>query len=195
LHGLSDRAPDKHELAAAPGVAIPDSVKREMRVVRFHAQAEPIVVNGLPVHQAASVLVHLAAKPATARNWPVFAEALAALVALTTSVDGASGSVGADVSERGDHQRGLPRRRNDDRTVEQLRIELAGRSHATTVRLAYLISGVAPELADWLQPQAAPGVVYFGPRRPSRRFSIRFNVADTLLPFDPEDLAPMDRSG
>lgn len=195
LHGLSERAPDKHELAAAPDAAVPDSVKREMRVVRFRAQAEPTVVNGLPVHQAASVLVHLAAKPGAARNWPVFAEALAALVALATSADGASGLVGADAPKRVDHQRGLARRCNDDPTLERLRIELAGRSHATTVRLAYLISGVAPGLADRLQRQAAPGVVYFGPRRPSRRFSARYNVADTLLPFDPEDLAPIDRSG
>lgn len=173
---------------------MPDSAKREMRVVRFSAQAERTVVNGLPVHQAASALVYLASKPVAARTWPVFADALATLVALATSADGASGVVGADIPNRGEYQRGLARGRNNNPALGRLRIELAGCSQATTVRPVNL-SGVAPELADRLLPEAAPGVVYCGPRRPSRRFIARFNVADTILSFDPEDLAPMEGSG
>lgn len=187
LHGLSDRAPNKHELAAAPDAAVPESVLREMRVVRFRALLEPKLVNGLPVHHAASVLVHLAAKPAAVRNWPVFAESLAELVALATSTDEVSESAEPRGTRRHtDHPDG--RRGGDDAELERLRVELVGRSRATTVRLAYLLSGVAPEVANRLQPRPATGVVYFGPRRPSRRFSARFNVADTLLPFDPTDL-------
>lgn len=193
LHGLSDRAPNKHELAAAPGATVPESVMREMRVVRFRAQLAPNLVNGLPVHHAASVLVHLAAKPAAAKNWPIFAESLVELVALATSTDEVSESAGRSGPKRVADLR--DNRRDDDHfELERLHIELAGRSHATTVRLAYLLSGVAPEVANQLQPRPATGVIYFGPRRPSRRFSARFNVADTLLPFDPTALQSLDKS-
>lgn len=191
VHGLSDRAPNKHELAAAPDAAVPESVMREMRVVRFRALLEPKFVNGLPVHHAASVLVHLAAKPAAVRNWSVFAESLAELVALATSTDEVSESAERNgtrrLAEHPDRRRG-----GADAELERLRVELVGRSRATTVRLAYLLSGVAPEVANRLQPRPAAGVVYFGPRRPSRRFSARFNVADALLPFDPMELRSLD---
>jgi hypothetical protein len=192
LHGLSDRAPNKHELAAAPGAAVPDAVTREMRVVRFHAQLEPTLIDGLPVHHAASVLVHLAAKPSAIRNWPVFAESLPELVALATSTNEVLQSAERSGTRRlAEHPN---RRRGDEDELERLRVELAGRSRATTVRLAYLLSAVAPEIANQLQPQPATGVVYFGPRQPSRRFSARFNVADTLLPFDPADLQSLGTS-
>ncbi len=191
LHGLSDRAPNKHELAASPDAAVPDAVIREMRVVRFHAQLEPTLIDGLPVHHAASVLVHLAAKPAAIRNWPVFADALPELVALATSTNEVLQSVERTGTRRlAEH----PNRRggDEDLELERLRVELAGRSRATTVRLAYLLGCAAPEIANRLQPQPATGVVYFGPRQPSRRFSARFNVADTLLPFDPMELKSPD---
>lgn len=191
LHGLSERAPNKHELAAAPDAAVPDSVNREMRVVRFHAQLAPQLVNGLPVHHAASVLVHLAAKPAAVRNWPVFAESLADLVALAISTDQVSESEKRNgtrpLADAPGRQRG-----GQNFALGRLRVELAGRSRATTVRLAYFLGGIAPEVASQLQPRPAPGVVYFGPRQPSRRFSARFNVADTLLPFDPMELQSLD---
>ncbi len=193
LYGLSDRAPNKHELAASPDAAVPDSVMRQMRVVRFRAQLEPKLVNELPVHHAASVLVHLAAKPAAVRSWPVFADSLAELVGLATLTDEPSESAATRRLKRhADHPDG--RHGGDDALLESVRIELVGRSRATTARLAYLLGGVAPEVANRLQPQPATGVVYFGPRQPSRRFSARFNVADTLLPFDPAHLQSLDTS-
>ncbi len=71
-------------------------------------------------------------------------------------------------------------------------IELAGRPRSVRVRLAYLVHGVAPDLADRLVPaeqggRAAPKV-WFGPRGPLKRHSTRFSIADTLLPFDPAAL-------
>jgi hypothetical protein len=86
-------------------------------------QLGPNLVNGLPVHHAASVLVHLAAKPAAARNWQVFVESLAELVALATSTDGIPESTGTSVPKRlGDQQ---DHRRGDDHyELERLHVEL-----------------------------------------------------------------------
>lgn len=82
----------------------------------------------------------------------------------------------------------------DSVATEDLDIELAGRPRSVRVRLAYLVHGVAPDLADRLVPadqggRAAPKV-WFGPRGPLKRHSTRFSVADTLLPFDPAALHP-----
>jgi len=65
--------------------------------------------------------------------------------------------------------------------------ELEGRGHATHVRLAYLLSKVAPELVDSLGIEPA-GKVWFGPRGKLRRHDARWNIADTILPFSPMDL-------
>ena len=56
-------------------------------------------------------------------------------------------------------------------------------------RLAYLLSGVAPAVADRLQPATPSSVTWFGSSRASRRYDKRFNVADGLLPFDPRTTA------
>jgi hypothetical protein len=55
-------------------------------------------------------------------------------------------------------------------------------------RLAYILSGVAPAVADRLQPARPESVTWFGRSRTSRRFDKRFNVADGVLPFDPRAL-------
>jgi predicted transcriptional regulator of viral defense system len=65
--------------------------------------------------------------------------------------------------------------------------ELAGRSHATRARLAYLVSGVAPDLASALNIASA-GKVWFGPRTKTRRHNARWNIADTILPIAPAEL-------
>ena len=72
-----------------------------------------------------------------------------------------------------------------DRTA--LGEELAGRSHATRARLAYLVSGVAPDLASVLNVASA-GKVWFGPRTKTRRHNARWNIADTILPISPAEL-------
>lgn len=65
--------------------------------------------------------------------------------------------------------------------------ELAGRRHATRARLAYLVSGVAPDLANVLNVASA-GKVWFGPRTKTRRHNARWNIADTILPISPAEL-------
>ena len=72
--------------------------------------------------------------------------------------------------------------------IDDVRLELAGRPHATWVRLAYLLSGVAPELVERLD--VTPGhKVWFGPRGKLRHHDARWNVADTVLPIHPADLS------
>jgi predicted transcriptional regulator of viral defense system len=156
LHGLAERPPDRHELAAPPGSAVPVSLRRRMRVVRFAARLPAAEVDQLPVHRAAAILVHLAAKPGDVRGWTTFAEALPELAARSTA--------------------------------EELEQELRSRPAAVRSRLAYLVSGVTPAVADRLQPAAPPSVTWFGSSRTSSRYDKRFNVADGLLPFDPRTL-------
>jgi len=73
-------------------------------------------------------------------------------------------------------------------TEEDLRRELRGRPTATQVRLAYLLSGVAPDVADRLGIEPA-GKVWFGPRRKVRHYDSTWRVADTVLPVRPSELA------
>jgi hypothetical protein len=73
--------------------------------------------------------------------------------------------------------------------VDDLERELKERPSTVRPRLAYLLSGVAPAVADRLQPAKPPSVTWFGRSRTSHRFDKRFNVADGLLPFDPRTLA------
>jgi hypothetical protein len=68
-------------------------------------------------------------------------------------------------------------------------VELEGRRHSTHVRLAYLLSGIAPDLANELNIEPS-GKVWFGHRGTLRRHSARWNIADTVLPFPPSELGP-----
>lgn len=62
--------------------------------------------------------------------------------------------------------------------------ELADRPRAVRVRLAYLLQGLWPELAQRIGADAVTKV-WFGPRRKLRRHSQRWHIADSVLPFDP----------
>jgi len=157
LHGIAERAPDRHELAVPVGATVPGSMKRRMRVIHFTARLPTADIDELPVHQPSTILVHLAARPSDVRGWTTFAEALPELAARSP----------ADDLER----------------------ELKGRPSTVRPRLAYLLSGVAPAVADRLQPATPQSVTWFGRSRTSRRFDKHFNVADGLLPFDPRALA------
>lgn len=68
-----------------------------------------------------------------------------------------------------------------------LRHELAGRPGAVRIRLAYLLQGMWPSLADELARDKRTKV-WFGPRAKLRRHSQRLLVADSILPFDPAGL-------
>lgn len=72
--------------------------------------------------------------------------------------------------------------------ADELERELKHRPSAVRSRLAYLLSGAAPEIADRLLPTSPASVTWFGRSRTSRRYDKRFNVADGLLPFDPRML-------
>jgi predicted transcriptional regulator of viral defense system len=155
LLDIVDRSPDRVEIAIPPGEHVPSGIKQDCRVTRFAARLEPHRVRDLPVHRAASILVHLAHRPADVKSWSGVLERLNDLL-----------HAAAD---------------------SEIHLELEGRPHATRARLAYLISGLAPDRAELLHVEPA-GVVWFGPRRPLRRFSAQWNVADTLLPFSPQEL-------
>jgi predicted transcriptional regulator of viral defense system len=73
----------------------------------------------------------------------------------------------------------------ENSSFEELEGELAQRPGTVRPRLAYLLSGVTPGVADRLQPGRPPNVTWFGTERVSRRFDRRFNIADSTLPFDP----------
>jgi len=69
LHGLGERAPNRHEVAVAPGSTVSAALRRVYRVVHFQAQTQPTMLRGLPVHSPATMLVHLAARPTQVRSW------------------------------------------------------------------------------------------------------------------------------
>jgi hypothetical protein len=58
-----------------------------MRVVRFSARLPAAQADQLPVHQAATILAHIAARPGDVRGWATFAEALPELAARSTAED------------------------------------------------------------------------------------------------------------
>lgn len=74
-------------------------------------------------------------------------------------------------------------------SLEELAEELRDRPHATHVRIAYLTSGIAPELAEHLGIEPA-GKVWFGPRARLLRHDAGWNIADTILPIHPMELGP-----
>lgn len=72
--------------------------------------------------------------------------------------------------------------------VAALRRELTGRTRATAARVAYLLSGVAPAVAEAVMPSGTQRV-WFGPRRRVRRYDAARGIADTVLPTAPAALA------
>jgi predicted transcriptional regulator of viral defense system len=71
----------------------------------------------------------------------------------------------------------------EERVLEELKV----RPHATQIRFAYLLSGLAPNLVDRMDIEPA-GKVWFGPRGKLKRHNAKWNVADTILPLDPMEL-------
>ena len=71
--------------------------------------------------------------------------------------------------------------------------ELVDRPRAVRVRLAYLLQGLWPELAQRVGADAGTKV-WFGPRRKLQRHSQRWHIADSVLPFDPAKFSRVRRS-
>jgi hypothetical protein len=164
-HGLTDRSPDRPEVAVTPGARVPTGLSRVCRIVRFEARLPPVILRDVPVHALATVLVHLAARPTDVRSWGAVLDALPDLVA---AVAQAAPNGGLDALEH----------------------ELHGRPASVGTRLAYLLHGVAPQWAEALTP-SSHGKVWFGPRGPLRRHHAALGVADTILPMSPGELPPI----
>lgn len=69
LHGLSGRPPGRHVIAASAKLELPPALDT-FRAVRHSARLSPAMVDGLPVWRVASLLVQMAARPASYRDWP-----------------------------------------------------------------------------------------------------------------------------
>lgn len=72
---------------------------------------------------------------------------------------------------------------------EQLTIELSGRAATSRARLGYLVQAMRPDIAAELRGLSPiRSKTWFGPRAPLRRHDNTWQVADTLLSFDPRSL-------
>lgn len=156
LMGLSERAPSTHEVCGpAPGSSDPVGLAKVYRRLRFASRLGPVLVDEVPLEDPATLLVHVAAHPTHVSSWDAIENALPVLATRTD--------------------------------VERLAVELEGRSQSTAPRLAYLLSGVAPEVAEKLRvrrPRTTIRVGTYGPGAPAR-YNSQWNVADSLIPFDP----------
>lgn len=87
LLDLTDRGPDRQELAAPPGFRLPTTLARAYRVMRFAPVLPAQEVQGLPVEAPASLLVHLAERPAAVRSWEAVLSALPRLLERVAAED------------------------------------------------------------------------------------------------------------
>lgn len=160
--GLIDRAPDGLDVSMPPNDYVPKSFARIAHVSRFTSRLQPVHRKKIPLQRVATTLVHAATRPRAIRSWSAVGDRLVDIFLAADQVE--------------------------------LRVELVDRPHATLARLAYLIFGVAPEIADEIFPKSQDGrthpIIWFGPRRSglNARYSRRFGIVDTLLPFDPADI-------
>ncbi len=76
----------------------------------------------------------------------------------------------------------------ENTAADQLREEASGRPAAVSARLGYLLHGIAPKLVRNAGLKPARQLVRFGSEPASLRFNSQWNVADTILPFDPAQL-------
>jgi predicted transcriptional regulator of viral defense system len=161
-HGLTDRAPDRLEVAVKTRASIPEGLRRATRVIVFDSNLAPDRSRGVPVHQLATILVHVAARPADVRGWGAIADALPELLDVVAQAD-----IDAELA-------GRPR---------SVRVRLAYLTQGVAPDLADRL--VPPNEGGRSAPK-----VWFGPRGSLKRHSSRFSVADTVLPFDPAGLHP-----
>lgn len=71
---------------------------------------------------------------------------------------------------------------------ETLARELEGRTGAVCARAGYLLQGMRADLAARIRIEAPRSKVWFGPHGPLRRHDAQWQIADTILPFDPRQL-------
>lgn len=83
LHGLSGRPPSRDVLSAPDGLRLPPALSG-YRVVRSTPRLEPEPRNGLPVWQVDTLLVAMADRPGSYRDWPNVTDWLSQAVARVT---------------------------------------------------------------------------------------------------------------
>jgi len=69
---------------------------------------------------------------------------------------------------------------------DNILLELDGRPATVTARLGYLLQRLRPDITELLPRPSTK--TWFGPRRPTLRHDNQWQIADTLLPFDPRHL-------
>lgn len=78
--GLLERAPEPLVVAVRPNVVVPRGLSRVVDLVRFDWRLRPATIRSTPVHRPATILVHLAARPAQVTSWGGVLDALPDLV-------------------------------------------------------------------------------------------------------------------
>lgn len=74
--------------------------------------------------------------------------------------------------------------------LEPIRHELVDRPASVRARTGYLLQALRPDIADTLHTEASlTGKTWFGHRGKLRRHDATWQIADTLLPFDPRTLS------
>lgn len=155
-HGVADRVPSRPEVAAA-SADLARQLPSMLSPSAFDPHLDYLILRGVPVLAAESIVVHMAARPADVRSWASALEWLPEL----------AGMVRSDALSR----------------------ELGGRTASITSRTGYLLQGLRPDIAAFLHARAASkGKVWFGPRASLKRHDAHWQIADTLLPFDPRTL-------
>jgi len=160
-HDFADRAPVRLEVAAATG-ALVAQLPSALAGSVFDPRLEYHSLRGVPVLAPESIVVHMAARPAAVRSW---ASALEWLPKLAGSL------------KRG-----------------RLLKELDDRSATIRSRAGYLLQGLRPDLAEAIRAPAPqndtkPSKTWFGPRGKLLRHDAGWQIADTILPFDPRSLS------
>jgi hypothetical protein len=159
-HGLADRAPLRMEVAATTA-ALAKQLPSSVAGSVFDPRLDPDELRGVPVLAPESVVVQMATKPAAVRSW---ASALAWLPELAHVL-----------------------------TWEMLEQELDGRPSSVLSRTGYLLQGLRPDLAQEIRDvglwaKKTVSKTWFGPRRTLLRHDAVWQIADTILPFDPRAL-------
>ena len=159
-HGLSDRAPSRMEVAAATAT-LAKQLPSSVAGSVFSPKLDPHELRGVPVLAPESVVVHMATKPAAVRSWASALEWLPELAHVLT--------------------------------WEVLKQELEGRTSTVLSRTGYLLQGLRPDVAQeirdvGLRAKNTVSKTWFGPRRTLIRHDAVWQIADTILPFDPRSL-------
>ena len=159
-HGFADRVPTRLEVATFTA-ALSKQLPTSLSCSVFAPRLPRTEIRDVPVLAPESVVVHMAARPAAVRSW---ASALEWLPELAESL-----------------------------SVEQVFVELSQRPASVHARTGYLLQGLRPDIARAIQSldafkESKSNKTWFGPRGKLQRHSVTWQIADTILPFDPAAL-------